>query len=135
MAVPLGRSWILVLLAAVFLMHGIPSTAVGNGATPGAHSEMAAGPDVVHTASAAHAAPAVDDERTDHDSSSHSTASHAWNACLAVLLIGMALLVLLVVRRSSALPDHRAPPGMRGSVTWVSPPRPPDLSVLCLLRT
>ncbi|SDN69470.1 hypothetical protein SAMN05428965_1185 [Geodermatophilus sp. DSM 45219] len=134
MAVPLGRTWILVLLAAVFLMHGIPSTAVGNGATPGAHAETAAGPDIA-TASAAHPAPDSRDGRTDHDSSSHSTASHAWNACLAVLLMGMAVLVLLVVRRSSALPDHRAPPRLPGAVSWVSPPRPPELSVLCLLRT
>ena len=135
MAVPLGRSWILVLLAAVFLMHGTPTTVVAESAAAGTHGESAAGPDVVATASAAHPAPNPGDERTDHDSSSHSTASHAWNACLAVLLIGMALLVLLVVRRSSALPDHRAPPRLPGAASWVSPPRPPELSVLCLLRT
>lgn len=135
MAVPLGRTWTLVLLAAVLLMHGIPATAVGERATPGTHGEMAAGAGVVPTAPAAHDAPAAGDGRTDHDSSSHSTASHAWNACLAVLLVVMALLVRLVVWRSSALPDHRAPPRLPGAVSWVRPPRPPDLSVLCLLRT
>lgn len=133
------RAWVVVLLAVVFLMHGVPATAQHS--VPSPHVEMSAdlaGPDGAGTrpvAVMAQPAAAHGAEQADHGTSSHSTASHAWNACLAVLLVGMALLVALAVRRRPALPDYPAALRLRGSGACTAPLRPPELSALCVLRT
>ena len=140
MAVPVRRTWIVVLLAAVFLMHGIPSMAAEQAAGPASHvgtSTSEVGLDSLPFAAvfSADVSTAHDAERTDHGSTSHSPASHAWNACLAVLLMGMALFVTAAFRRLSSLEGRPLAPRVRGSIGWVRPPRPPDLAALCLLRT
>ena len=137
---PVRRTWIVVLLAAVLLMHGVPSIATEQGAAPASHvgtSALEGAMDLlpVAAASSADEVTAHDEERTDHGSTSHSMASHAWNACLAVLLMGMALLVAAAFRKPASLEDRRVAPRVRGSIGWVRPPRPPDLAALCLLRT
>ncbi|SDO37515.1 DUF6153 family protein [Geodermatophilus sp. DSM 45219] len=140
MAVPVRQTCITVLLAAVFLMHGVPSMATEQGAAPASHvgtSTLEGGMDLLlaGAVSSADQVTAHDEERTNHGSTSHSGASHAWNACLAVLLMGMALLVAAAVRRLSSLESRTLVPRVRGSVGWLRPPRPPDLAALCLLRT
>ena len=139
MAVPVRRTRILVLLAAV-LMHGVPSMATEEGAAPASHvgtsasdGEMDLFP--VAAVSSADEVTAHDEEWTDHGSTSHPMASHAWNACLAVLLMGMALLAAAGFRRLPSLTERRVTPRVRGPIGWVRPPRPPDLAALCLLRT
>ena len=138
-AVPVRRTRIVVLLAAV-LMHGVPSMATEEGAAPVSHVGTSAsdgGMDLLPVAavSSADEVTAHDGERTDHGSTSHPMASHAWNACLAVLLMGMALLAAAGFRRLPSLTERRVTPRVRGPIGWVRPPRPPDLAALCLLRT
>lgn len=142
MVVPVRRTWIVVLLAAaVFLMHGIPSMVAGQSSTPTSHVEMSASTgavDVLAVAAmpGAESAAAHGEGPAEREGPSHSMASHAWNACLAVLLMGMALLVAAAFRRLPPLPpDHRVASRTGGSIGWVRPPRPPDLAALCLLRT
>ena len=134
------RTWIVVLLAAVFLMHGVPSMATDGTAVASSHPEMPAAPNggglaTVAAMSGVGAAATHDDEPAGDGSPSHSMASHAWTACLAVLIMGIALLVAVAVRRLPALADRRAASRMHGSSAWVRRPRPPDLASLCLLRT
>lgn len=128
-----------VLLAAVFAMHGIPSMAAAGGSVPAAHVEVAAavdGVDLLPVGSMPDTGSAIahDVEAADHGGSSQSMASHAWNACLAVLLWGIALLAVSVVRRLPASRDNRVVLRTHGSIAWIRPPRPPDLAALCLLR-
>jgi putative copper export protein len=139
-AVPVRRTWIVVLLAAVFLMHGIPSMAAEQAAVPASHVGTSTAEDgvdllLVAAVSSADEGTGHDEEWADHGSTSHSLASHAWNACLAVLLMGMALLAAAAFRRLPSPRDRRVTSRVRGSVGWVRPPRPPDLAALCLLRT
>ena len=133
------RTWIVVLLAAVFLMHGVPLMATERVAAPASHagtSTLEGGIDLrtVAAASSAGDVTAYGEERTDHGSTSHSMASHVWNVCLAVLLMGMALLAATASRRLSSHTDRRVTPRVRGAIGWVHPPRPPNLAALCLLR-
>ena len=60
-------------------------------------------------------------------------ASHVWAACLAVLLTALTLLVAAVGTAQRAGPLLRGPV-VRQTSRWTVPPRPPDLSALCLLR-
>lgn len=139
MAVPVRRMWIVVLLAGVFLMHGAPSMATEL-PVPAAHLGTAtsdAGLDFPAAAlPSADEVTAQGEERANHSSStSHPMTSHVWNACLAVLLVGMWLLAAGAFRRLPSATDRRVTPRIRGSIGWVRPPRPPDLAALCLLRT
>jgi hypothetical protein len=138
--VPVRRTWIVVLLAAVFTMHGIPSAVAGGSSVPTSHVEVPASPggvDLVPVGAmpGTGSATAHDAEAADREGPSHSMASHAWNACLAVLLMGMAWLAAAAVRRLPAFKESRVALRMHGSIAWVRPPRPPDLAALCLLRT
>ena len=141
MAVPVRRTWVVVLLAAVLLMHGIPAMAPGEGSASSSHVEMSALPDGVGplplaAMPGAESAAAHGEETTGRDSPSHPMSSHAWNACLAVLLVGMALLAAAIARGLARQPlNHRTAAHPPVSTPWTTPPRPPDLSVLCLLRT
>ena len=133
------RMWIVVLLAAVFLMHGAPSMATEQRTVPASHIGTSTSDGRVDllpvaAASSADEVTAHEEEWTGRGSKSHSTASHAWNACLAVLLMGMALLAATASRRLSSHTDLRVAPRVRGSTGWVRPPRPPTLAALCLLR-
>ena len=64
----------------------------------------------------------------------HGLDSHVLAACLAVLLAALTLLAAAVGMGQRARPVLRVPTVRRRS-GWTVPPRPPDLFVLCLLRT
>jgi hypothetical protein len=149
------RGWVLLLLAAVFTMHGLPCAAADSGGPSGAHDTIhaigAAGPHPVLHLVATGAAMASDHTTAsplaaavtvatigmplgaDHDSTPHGSGHlRAW--CLAVLAAGLAVLLLALVGRS---PGTRLPLPLRAigrAWGWQSPPRPPDLNSLCLMR-
>ena len=148
------RGWVLLLLAAVFTMHGLQCAAAdsGSGAHGTIHAIAAAEPEPVLHLVAPGAAMASADHLTasplaaavtaatvgiplggDHDSTPQG-AGHLWALCLAVLAAGLAVLLLALVRRSR---EMRLPvPRRTSGSTWarLSPPRPPDLYSLCLMR-
>ena len=64
----------------------------------------------------------------------HSIPAHVWSLCLAVLLAGLAVLAAALARRTPAALVRASSSRPRGPVLRSLPPRPPDLSVLCLLR-
>lgn len=128
------------LLAALFLMHGSPALATEQEAVPRFQVatptlEGGVGHLSVAALSSADAATAHEGARTDHGSTSHTTASHLWKACLAVLLMGMVLFAEAAFRRLPPSADRWVIPRVLGSTDWVHPPRPPDLAALCVLRT
>jgi hypothetical protein len=143
-AVPVQRTWALLLLAAVFLMHGAPSMATDPGADGGAslaaHAAMVAPQNAVDASSEATflGSPLVAalDAQPQEGPTSHSMATHLWTACLAVLLAGVALFAAAALRRTRPALQQRGSGGrVRGSPSSVGLPRPPDLLALCLLRT
>jgi hypothetical protein len=137
------RTWALLLLAAVFLMHGAPSMATDPGADGGpplaAHAAMVApqdGLDASEATSLGSPPVAVLDAQPQEGPTSHSMATHLWTACLAVLLAGVVLFAAAALHRTRLAPQRRGSDGrVRGSPSSVGLPRPPDLFVLCLLRT
>lgn len=64
----------------------------------------------------------------------HGIPAHVGALCLAVLLVGLALLGAALVRRTRAVPVDGPASGPLDPTRRSRPPRPPDLSVLCLLR-
>jgi hypothetical protein len=170
-----ARLWTaLLVLAAVFAMHGVQCTTAaggaGHAATPAGHAATSAGhaADSVFLAmtaltghgqatatagigladpiSAARlvghgdsvpAAPvagaAVVMAAAGHGGAPHDAAGHLWTVCLAVLAAALAVLLASLVPRSVRL----TPPALgcvRARLPSLAPPRPPDLSALCLLR-
>ena len=152
-----GRRWAaLLVLAAVFAVHGVQCTSLAVDSAAHAHGPAHAAPLVLtpsataddhgggiaasapqHTVSllpaAAGAATAV--VGAGHDTSPPGSAGHLWTLCLAVLAAGLAVLLAVLAARLVPLARRlalRAP--VRGP-GWVAPPRPPDLFALCLLRT
>lgn len=153
-----ARLWTaLLLLSAVFAVHGVQCSAAvgdhtaGHGAQAmtlqaapvgGGHTAMTAassdhgaslttGLDAAMTA----AAPAVALLPGGHDSAPAGAGGHLWTLCLAVLAAGLAgLLALLLPRPLTLLRAARA--GLRAHhfPSGLALPRPPDLSALCLLR-
>ena len=138
------RTWlVLLLLAALFSMHGISSLPGDVGmseATTASHSVLEVAADGLALSSPA--LTAVLDEPMDGsgeshhgDPVSHTMTGHLWSLCLAVLLAGAALFVFMRPGRSS--PAEQAlfgPRRVRRPAGLVAILRPPDLSVLCLLR-
>jgi peptidoglycan/LPS O-acetylase OafA/YrhL len=157
-----ARLWTaLLMLTAVFAMHGVQCTSAADGAGsatttahvatrahtgPVAMTALTAGqtrtvpeaasfddPTPAHAATATVAAVAalVD---AGHSGAPHDWAAHLWTACLAVLAVALAVLLALLVPRLVQL----GPPAPRSANTragrWVTPPLPVDLSALCLLR-
>lgn len=152
------RGWAaLLLLAAVFAVHGLQCTAVGAEHTTGHGtavpaglldsgpytSAVSSGPEVrhggdhgnVHGISAMVAAgPVAGLLAADLGSAPVGEGGRLWALCLAVLASGLAVLLVLLLPRLLALL----------SVAWVrlgthassglAPLRPPDLHALCLLR-
>jgi hypothetical protein len=154
-----ARGWTaLLLLAAVFAMHGLQCTAAGtdhaagHGAAAvalapaglpdgGVHPRVTSTPTDARgahpdtTAMIAGAAPAAGLPGAGHDSTPAGAGGHLWTLCLAVLAAGLAVLLTLLLPRTPALLGPvwarlriRPPAGL-------APLRPPDLHVLCLLRT
>jgi hypothetical protein len=156
------RGWVLVLLAAVFSMHGLQCVAADSGAPAWAHgtghSVAAVGPDdVLHLVGSDAAMVSVGNMSVSagdmsappaaavtaamvgvplgwsHDSSPHGS-GHLWAWCLAILAAGLAALLLALI---GSLPGIRLPRPRRvtgRAWAWLSPPRPPDLYSLCLMR-
>lgn len=141
------RAAVFVLLAAVFFMHGIPFLGADDAARAGGmtHAAMVSTLDGTPASDVA----AVDESMngsaeaasgpTGHRSTpieSHGMDVHLWGACLAIVFAGIALLVVFLLSR-------RRPwswPGRTASFSIVTRTRlavirPPDLSVLCVLRT
>lgn len=142
---PARGTWVLVLLAAVFLMHGPPSMAAhaspAGSAAVGASSAVAAphaGADLLGTTAPLDHQPVTtsDGAPREHGVPAHTAAAHVWAACLAVLLAGLALLgaLVLVRRLRPILRDLTAAPLWRAR-SWPGLLRPPDLATLCVLRT
>ena len=136
------RMWALLLLAAVFSMHGVQCVAADAGAghapaTTSAHAvveplhpvESMLGVAARHLTGPAGAMPgALDDGPPAH-------VSGFAVVCLAVLLTGVALLgVTSLLRRHGAFPLQPRAPTALARTGWFRLPRPPDLSALCLLR-
>src|SRR5688500_10739115 len=113
------RGWVLLLLAAVFAMHGLQCAGADGAMPPDAHGAMHAVADaepdpVLHLAGPVAAMASADHMTgsplaaavtaatgsvppgTDHDSSPHG-AGHLWALCLAVLAAGLAVLLLALV--------------------------------------
>jgi len=63
----------------------------------------------------------------------HGIAAHVWALCLAVLLAGLVLLGTALARMTT-VPVGAPASRSRVPVRRFRPPRPPDLSALCLLR-
>ncbi|WP_138733824.1 DUF6153 family protein [Modestobacter excelsi] len=154
-----ARLWTaLLMLAAVFAMHGVQCAGAADSATSAATTVHVVTP--AHSGSSAmtalapgQALPAVGAARADDATSAHTTvaaaavpvgaghgsaphdwAAHLWTACLAVLAAALAVLLALLVPRLVRLgPPALRSPSARAS-GWLVPPRPPDLSALCLLR-
>ena len=144
------RMWILLLLAAVFSMHSIASApanpSAGQGLTATAEHGMgsaASGSETLRTSGSlevaspggwANSAVAVVDP-VSPSVPLHDVATHFLSVCLAVLLAGLGWLITSVRAPTVATPVVRfAAPRPRLDMGWFRPPRPPDLSALCLLR-
>jgi hypothetical protein len=144
-----GRLWtVLLLLAGVLAVHGLQCAADGgHGAT-----HVPAASVVLTTLSTGHAdaAPAVtalvapaSGEHTSATTTAtagdrgtgapHESAGHLWTACLAVLAAAFAVLLAVLLARPAQL-LRQALAHARARLGSLAPPRPPDLSVLCLLR-
>jgi peptidoglycan/LPS O-acetylase OafA/YrhL len=152
-----ARLWTaLLMLAAVFAMHGLQCTSaaahgtadpttpahaaavavaapldadghMADAATPGLPDPLAGD----QTAGPLAAAPI----NTGYGDAPHGSVGHLWTLCLAVLAAGIAVLLALLAPRlvepaSPALRRARA-----RTSAWLSPARPPDLFSLCTLRT
>jgi hypothetical protein len=151
-----ARLWTaLLMLAAVFAMHGVQCTAAadtagtaGTTAHVGSVAMTALSPGHAHAAAAA-ASPddpmlsqsaATGTEGTagalaeaGHGSAPHDAAAHLWAVCLAVLAAALAGVLTALVPRSVRL-TAPALGYVRARLRSPALPRPPDLSALCLLR-
>jgi hypothetical protein len=145
------RWWALLLLAAVFGMHGVQCMgadssmvaphADASGALPSPMpSAHVMGNDSVATApefSAENLLPAVPVIAAGMHEHKQPTGlmDHLWTVCLAVLSAGLAAIALLLLKkRRPSFPALSRPRGHRW-LTGLDPPRPPDIYSLCVLRT
>lgn len=148
----MARLWAaLLLLAAVFAMHGIQCAAAGSAPEHGFTSLGEAASVGVPVASI-HVGPVADampdhghgaaTQMADADGATGSSGlpapwhdAHLLAVCLAVLLAGLMALGAVVLRRGVAIPPVRgSPTPSRWPTGWSRQPRPPTLSALCLLR-
>jgi hypothetical protein len=150
-----GRLWTAVLvLAAVFAMHGAQCSAAAH--DPAVHASAAHAIPVLHAAPAAGGAGTPVEAAMDSatmgstvltdtvvtaaaaaagsDSGPGSWATHLWAVCLAVLAAGIAVLFALFTPRLVGLSSPALRRARARAPGWPIPPRPPDLSALCLLR-
>ena len=153
-----ARDWAaLLLLAAVFLGHGLQCGSPSEGAAHAGHGGdvptvsvtiAAAGAHLTATAAVGGADAEASAPPTRHSDAApattagsapghwHGLPGHLWAVCLAVLAAGLAVLLVLtgprLLRRRT--PPAASPSWLRG-LSWPVPPRPPDLFCLCVLRT
>jgi hypothetical protein len=137
--------WVIVVLAAVFSMHGLQCVTadanVDNASMGSMHGSAMTLPDSVFSThllvpmDAHHGGVDLGSAPAD-DGPAGQGAVHAWAVCFAIAVAGLALLPVLALlrsRTSAARSDRglvRAPPWSRRA----HPFRPPDLAALCLLR-
>jgi hypothetical protein len=143
----------MLLLAAVFSMHGIACTADDHPIHAGRHLDPAsimAVADPVHDLGASSRSAAAHGTATPGDGTStlgaavllddgsdrsSSVAGDLWALCLGVVAAGIGLVSFVLARRRgrASLP-HRSRSGRGWPAVRGSPPRPPSLSSLCVLR-
>ena len=143
------RTGVLLLLAAVFAMHGVQcmaSDVAGHGMTGSVHAPSAVSAQVPDIDSALAPAPhllpaAVSVQVTSavvagifpDDFSPHGSALVA--VCLAMVLTGVgALAAAALIGRASATSVRARAPSPLWHTWWSRISRPPDLSALCILR-
>ena len=143
------RMWALLLLAAVFYMHGVQCMATdvaGHGMTgaghvpsavseqaPELHSTLAAAPTLSAAAVAVQTTIAVAADISPDGFPPHGSALIA--VCLTMVLTGVSALAAaaLIGRAPASIVRARATSPL-WHTGWSRVPRPPDLSALCLLR-
>lgn len=144
---PTRRLWVLLLLAAIFSMHGAQYIAADAGLR---HAEVAVaqhGTEDPLDAGSLSASMAADDQPQQADMSpgatamagqpgrGHGVAAHVWSVCLAILYAGLVLFAAAGLLVMVAAPVSR---GIASHLTlftgWSRLPWPPDLSALSLLR-
>ena len=137
---PSRRWWVVLVLAAVFSMHGVLLTSphAGDGdaaALAGQHAtagSAAMGPlPGASAASPLGTLTAAPEEPTREPAPDHGTGAHVWSLCLAVLA-GLALLGALVLTGRTSAAGGTAVQYLRRMGRWSGLPRPPDLAALCL---
>ena len=144
---PTRRVWILLLLAAIFSMHGAQYVVAAAGIR---HAEVAVaqhGTEDPLDAVSLSRSMAADDQLQQADPSlaatamadqpgpSHGVAAHVWSLCLAILYAGLILLAAAGLLGRVTAPVPRGIASHLSLFTgWSRLPRPPDLSALCLLR-
>lgn len=149
------RWWALLVLAAVFTMHGLQSAAVEMSGMPGDHAVVASPPVNGFLASPSEKiGPMAVDETPLHsvagavsarllqpmsgqvpDAEPHGLVHALWTLCLGVLAAGLiALLAMTGTRVRIARQQLTLVPATR-ALAGVTASRPPDLHSLCLLRT
>ncbi len=153
-----ARGWAaLLLLAAVFLGHGLQCGSPSDGAAHAGPDRdiptmsvtiAAAGVHLTATAAGHGADSAASAPPTTHSGTSpattagsapghwHGLPGHLWAVCLAVLAAGLAVLLVLTGPRllRQRTPPAASPSWLRG-LSWPAPTRPPDPFCLCVLRT
>lgn len=152
---PVRRLWVLLVLAAVFSMHGLQCLA-GNSALDHNAVPALAASSVGDASTTTHAAGVIAAAASPGTTAAHAALElaaafspanllvshppahdpHLLSAvCLAVLLTGLTILTAVALRRWVAVQFVRGSPSISRSLTgWPIQPRPPDLSALCLLR-
>lgn len=142
---PTRRLWVLLLLAAIFSMHGAQYIAADAGLR---HAEVTVaqhGTEDSLDAGLLSGSMAAGDQLRQADPSpgakamagqpGHGVAAHVWSLCLAILYAG---LVLLAAGSLLGVVAARVVRGVASQLSlfkgWSRLPRPPDLSALCLLR-
>ena len=144
---PTRRLWVLVLLAAIFSMHGAQYVVADAGLR---HAEVAVaqhGTEDSLDAGLLAGSMVAGDQLRQADPSpeakvmagqpgpGHGVAAHVWSLCLAILYAGVVLLAVASLIGIVAAPVRR---GVASQLSmfkgWSRLPRPPDLSALCLLR-
>ncbi len=145
------RLWTaLLLLAAVFAMHGVQCVTSDPAMEHGSWSHAAAPSVLVHAAAVHLAAAEVPPGHAEvaavggvRDAAATASTglpapwhgAHVLAVCLAVLLAGLTVLGAMASLRGRVIPlVRRSPRCGHRFAAWSLRPRPPDLSVLCLLR-
>lgn len=137
------QAGILLVLAAVFSMHGLSSLPGYPGAAGehvASYSAMGVDSDGMVLGPASMAAgvaePMDGSVTTDHeDGPGHGMSAHLWSLCLAILIAGAAVVGLVLIAQAPPVERLLAGVGrVRRPAELVPILRPPDLSVLCLWR-
>ncbi|MCW2696368.1 MAG: hypothetical protein JWR62_1453 [Modestobacter sp.] len=159
-----GRWWVLLLLAAVFSMHGVQCLD-GDGPATSAHAMSldttsldttspggrAPDPTTGTVAAEPPGAPSAGDAPTSHadhaapgvtavggaSAGGHPAGpmNHLWAACLAILSAGLAVWLAIRVPRPVTTASRPETVARLVAARHARPPRPPDIYALCVLRT